>query len=144
MEQTRRKRPWLAAILGAVATGLGHLYLRRWQRALGWLLASLTTMFFFVPTSAINTLDAMMWGTGSVSVPSLDLLIALFPLLAVGAASVLDAYLIARTNNRQLLEQQLGIERCPDCGRPIDPDVSFCQWCATPRDTDDRSESTER
>jgi hypothetical protein len=144
MEQTRWKRPWLAAILGAVATGLGHLYLRRWQRALGWLLASLTTMFFFVPTSAVMAVKSMMWGSGSVSVPTIDLLIALFPLLAVAAASVLDAYVIARTNNRQLMEQQMGIERCSECGRPIDPDVSFCQWCATPQDKDMESDSMER
>jgi hypothetical protein len=90
----------------------------------------------------------MMPWAGSVSVTAsvsaVDLLIALFPLLAVGAASVLDAYVIARTNNRLLMEQQMGIQRCPECGKPIDPDVSFCQWCATPQDDTVESESMER
>jgi len=34
---TSQKRPWLAALLGALVTGFGHLYLRRWRRAVGWL-----------------------------------------------------------------------------------------------------------
>lgn len=143
MEQTRRKRPWLAAILGAFATGLGHIYLRRWQRAVGWILATVTTSFLFVSTSTIEAMDALLM-SGSTSVPLTDLLLDLFPLLAVGAVSVLDAYLIAHTNNKLLMEKQKGIQRCPQCGKPIDPDVSFCQWCATPKDDNSEAESAER
>lgn len=128
MEQTRWKRPWLAAVLGILATGLGHIYLRRWRRAVGWLLAAFTTTILFVPPSALETLTTVL-RSGSGSVPLVDLL----PLLAVGVASVLDAYFVAHTNNRRVMEQTMGIQRCPNCGRQIDPDVSFCQWCATTR-----------
>lgn len=38
MDISSRKRPWLAAALAFPVTGLGHLYLRRWRRAAGWLL----------------------------------------------------------------------------------------------------------
>lgn len=127
MGETQWKRPWLAVLLGALVTGLGHLYLRRWWRALGWLLATTVTSILFVPSSTMTTIASQLLNPGTVSVPIKDVL----PLLVVGIVSVLDAYVIARTNNRQLMEQYRGIQRCHSCGRKIDPDVSFCQWCGT-------------
>lgn len=146
MEETRWKRPWLAAALGVFVTGLGHIYLRRLQRAVGWVLAAVMTSYLFVPTSALKTLETMMPWAGSVasSVSLVDLFISLFPLFAVGVASVVDAYVIARTNNQLLKEQQRGVQRCPECSRQVDPDVSFCPWCATPQDEMAESDSIER
>jgi len=50
----RRKRPWLAAFLGAAVAGAGHRYLRRWLRALGWLAVATLTSYLFVPASALD------------------------------------------------------------------------------------------
>jgi hypothetical protein len=145
MEQTRWKRPWLAAILGVLATGLGHLYLRRLQRALGWVLVAVVTTFLFVSTSTVETITGVLMSGSELSLTG-DMFLDLLPLFAVGMVSALDAYLIAYADNRLQMEQQLGIQRCPECGKPIDPDVSFCQWCATPRDEqgDTESKSTEQ
>lgn len=138
MEQIRRKRPWLAALLGLIATGFGHLYLRRWWRAAGWLLASFITSAVFVSDGAIQTATGVMMDPGSASVSSFPVM-ELLPIYAVLAASVVDAYVIARMNNRLVMEQRQGIQRCPACGRQIDPEVSFCQWCGT-----EQKEETDR
>jgi hypothetical protein len=138
MEHPRWKRPWLAAVLGTLATGFGHLYLRRWRRALGWLLIMSITSLLFVSESSIDAVMTSLW-TGTGTIPYVDLI----PLFIVGVVSAFDAYAIARMDNRRLLEQRMGIQRCPDCGRPVDPDVSFCQWCATPKSESNESTSTE-
>ncbi|RJT00366.1 zinc ribbon domain-containing protein [Halococcus sp. IIIV-5B] len=127
METRSKKRPWLAAVLGAAVPALGHLYLRRWLRALGWIgLTLLSTVF--VPDA---TLDALLSG-GSFA--WLDAL----PLLVVSAFSVFDAYRIAVVDN-YLLQLRAGtadgqIAVCPECGRDVDDDLAFCRWCAEPLD----------
>lgn len=130
MEQIRWKRPWLAALLGVLGTGFGHLYLRRWWRAIGWFFASFLTSWLFVSEQTIQAITAIVMNPGSASwstVPMMDLL----PVYAILAASAVDAYVIARMNNRLVIEQRQGIQRCGTCGRQLDPDVSFCQWCGT-------------
>lgn len=121
-----KKRPWLAALLAVFATGAGHLYLRRWLRALGWLGVAGLTSYLFVPASA---LEAFVTG-GQVA--WLDLL----PLLVVTTLSALDAYQLAVVNNyfhRVRTHDGAGPTACPSCGRPVDDDdLDFCQWCATP------------
>lgn len=36
--ETSKRQPWLAFLLEALVTGLGHVYLRRWRRSAGWIL----------------------------------------------------------------------------------------------------------
>jgi len=55
---TSQKRPWLAALLGALVTGFGHLYLRRWRRAVGWLAVLFAVSYVFVEPAAIEALAA--------------------------------------------------------------------------------------
>lgn len=127
MARTRsRKRPWLAALLSALVPAFGHLYLRRWFRALGWVgLTLLSTMF--VPNA---TLDALVSGH---SFAWLDAA----PLLAVSLLSVFDAYRLAVVNNYLLRVRSAGagMAVCPDCGRPAEDDLDFCQWCGTTLDS---------
>lgn len=125
MEQrTAGKRPWLAALLGAAGTGLGHLYLRRWGRALGWVAVAVVVNALFVPESA---LEAFATG-GQVA------WMQLLPLLAVSIVSTLDAYRIAVVENylRRVRADEDVTTPCPSCGRPVDDALDFCQWCATP------------
>jgi hypothetical protein len=133
-------RPWLVVVLGLLATGLGHLYLRRFGRAVGWFLAAVAASVLFVPPDAA---EAVVSG-GS---PPLT---ALAPPLIVSALSVVDAYLLATrartssTGGSPVRESSgegavpPGAETtadaptvaCPECGRATDPDLAFCQWCA--------------
>lgn len=116
-----RKRPWLAALLAALATGLGHLYLRRWRRALGWLVALIAVSVLFVDPAVLEAT-----ATGA----SVDLLSRL-PLLVVGGLSILDAYLLAHAQNQVVRPAgaQTGDPHCPNCGRELDTDLEFCHWC---------------
>lgn len=143
-----RKRPWLAALLGTLATGLGHFYLRRWKRGIGWFAAAVVVSAVFVPPEAAR---ALLEGSGGD-------LGTLAPLLAVGVASVADAYVLARLHQQETHD---GIEsttpsspaaeetavtgggsaethttadvdaECPECGKELDPDLDFCPWCTT-------------
>ncbi|WP_144905780.1 zinc ribbon domain-containing protein [Halobellus captivus] len=115
------KRPWLAAVLAAVVTGLGHVYLRRWKRALGWLTVLFGVSFLLVDPSVLDEL-----ASGTVDP------VASAPILLVGALSVIDAYVIARVQNSIVrIRASHGREQvhCPNCGKELDPDLTFCQWC---------------
>ena len=145
MERTiSRKRPWLAALLGALATGLGHLYLWRWQRAVGWFVALFAVSYAFVDPAAIEALAA-----GEAVDP-----LSVAPTLLVGAVSAADAYVLARAQNALAAAREpraevgdttgpetgdatgeragtaeATTEDCPNCGREVDPEIDFCHWC---------------
>lgn len=122
-----RKRPWLAALLGALATGFGHLYLRRWRRGFAWVVVLLATTVFFVDPMTVDSLARRE--TVALS--------AISPILFVGSLSVLDAYLMARTQNAManLMEAADGRQtHCPNCNRELDPELEFCHWCTTELD----------
>ena len=160
MTDHSRRRPWLAALLALVVSGLGHAYLRRWARAFGWYVAVTATVFVFVPESAITAAFA---GTP----PAVD---EVAPAAAVVAASVIDAYVVARRDNRAhggdrdagradaasdstaaraattgpdapsaASTDGDGTVPCPECGKETDPTFDFCQWCAEPLEADERA-----
>ena len=152
--RTAGKRPWLAALLGTLATGLGHFYLRRWKRGLGWVAVALAVSALLVPPEAAR---ALVSGGGDLA--------TLAPLLAVGVASVADAYVLARMQQREprdrggdgasvasesnpKSEPETGDRsviaagaagrvsgstdaECPECGKELDPELDFCPWCTT-------------
>lgn len=117
------KRPWLAALLNVLAIGLGHAYLRRWWRAFGWITALFGAATLFVDPTA---LEAFIRGQ------SIDLL-SIAPVLVVGSLSVVDAYLVAHAQNlvtRFTPNQNGELTHCPHCGKELDLDLDFCQWCS--------------
>ncbi|WP_394740170.1 DUF7575 domain-containing protein [Natronococcus roseus] len=133
-QSTSRKRPWLAALLAALVTGLGHLYLWRLRRAVGWLAASVLVTFLLVDQAAFETLAG-----GN---PDTDALLAVWPMYAIVALSVVDAYLIARRPAAGSESSAHGeptapsadedaAPSCPHCGKELDPDLEFCHWCTT-------------
>ncbi|WP_418284586.1 DUF7575 domain-containing protein [Halorubrum sp. DTA46] len=169
MTDRSRRRPWLAAVLALVISGLGHAYLRRWARALGWYVLITATVVLLVPDAAVDSLFA------GDRPPLIDLA----PVLLVVAASVIDAYVLALRNNRayeretadhnapegaaavdvaaqkKTAEREAGANTlssaatqetapdakntadaatCPECGRDVDSELDFCQWCAAPLD----------
>jgi len=125
-----QKRPWLAALLSMLATGLGHLYLRRWRRALGWLAVVLGVSYFFVDPAALDA---------AASGETFDLL-ELAPVLVVTSLSVADAYLLAYVHNAvaQATATPDGeLSHCPNCGKEVDADLEFCHWCTAELPADD-------
>ncbi|NHN65737.1 zinc ribbon domain-containing protein [Haloarcula sp. JP-Z28] len=119
-----RKRPWLAALLGAVATGFGHLYLRRWRRGLAWVGVLFGVIVLFVDPAAIEALAN--WH-------AVDPL-AIAPILVIGSLNAVDAYLLAHAQNavaRLTFTPDGQRTHCPNCGKELDSDLAFCHWCTT-------------
>lgn len=142
MEQRKEKRTWLAVVLAILVTGLGHLYLRRWLRAAGWILLTFGASAF-VPLAQLEAMEA--WTEATLTFQSTANLappdpMALLPILAVVALSSVDAYLVARSQNAQYRAQQAvsgvdgettAVVDCPNCGKEVDPKLDFCHWCTT-------------
>ncbi|WP_158853412.1 zinc ribbon domain-containing protein [Halorhabdus sp. CUG00001] len=140
--ESLRNNPVLAALLGTVMAGLGHIYLRRWLRALGWLGVTVATSTLAVPDSAVSTIRS-----GTLPDP-----IAILPIVLTSAASVFDAYLIAKMRRQTESADTDGSvgpakadasPACPTCGKPVDPDLEFCHWCTTEFDVEDVTERTQ-
>jgi len=109
-------------------TGFGHLYLRRWRRAVGWLAVLFAVSYAFVDPAAIEALAA-----GEPVDP-----LSIAPTLLVGSLSVIDAYVLARAQNevartRGAAESAKNpgeaVDSCPNCGKDVDPGLDFCHWC---------------
>ncbi|WP_276256442.1 DUF7575 domain-containing protein [Halomontanus rarus] len=134
-------RPWLAVLFGLLVTGFGHLYLRRWRRAAGWILLVIAVSSLFVPTAAIETLAAE-------EMPPLH---QIAPLLLATGASVVDAYILAvrskysdaQPSTRPPTHHATETVSCPNCGKTVDPELEFCHWCTT-RLTDADPDSDDR
>ena len=155
------KRPWLAAVLAVVYPGLGHVYLRKWFRALAWFLLTFATVSVFLPQSAIPesggfSLDAVL--AASESLP----LEASLALLVLTILNIADAYYLARQRSAGAdtaggdatgpIGSAIGVGgdendessgRCPHCGRETDTELDFCQWCSEPLETDTQSSGVE-
>ena len=144
-----RFRPYVAALLGLLVTGLGHLYLRRWLRAIAWIAIAFAISVAFVPESA---------ATAVLSGEPVDP-VTLLPGLFVGIGSAIDAFRIGRQERAETKqrvttgeafadveqgtpEAEAAVEGesidCPVCGKPVDPDLGFCHWCTTEFETPDR------
>ena len=165
MDRKRGKRPWLAAFLGTLATGLGHFYLRRWRRGLAWFAAAVVASYLFVPPEAAQ---ALLSGEGSDPAD-------LAPVFVVGVASIADAYVLARRRQQRARREaaasrdagtavnqdgddygtgvtatatmgtaspgESDAESCPNCGKELDPELDFCPWCTARLDGEnDRDE----
>ncbi|MCO8244496.1 zinc ribbon domain-containing protein [Haladaptatus sp. AB643] len=139
----KKKRPWLAALGSFVYPGLGHFYLRQWLRGFLWFGFMLLTAYFFIPPAVANELSVAIQNNDmaaySQATQNLGLDVSL-PLLFVSVCNIVDAYWSAVRNNRVVQEAVDGTVRCPNCGRKVDPEFDFCQWCSSSID----AESTAR
>ena len=133
---TLRNNPIIASLLAWAVPGLGHLYLRRWLRAFGWLLGFYVVATFLVPPAVLDA-----YATGTLDDP-----FAVLPLAFVLAASMFDAYRIAKrmaneetgeTSTRATADPETGLVTCPSCRKESDPELGFCHWCTTEFDVAD-------
>ncbi|MFT4923731.1 MAG: hypothetical protein ACI8XM_002962 [Haloarculaceae archaeon] len=131
-DETPRKRPWLAVLLAILYPGLGHIYLRKWGRALLWFALIVTSALFLVPGDAEPTAlsaDAIL--TAAEAIPTeVSLLI-----LGLSFLSVFDAYMMANRVNemaRPTVDSagEVQVESCPSCGKDLDEELEFCPWCS--------------
>jgi uncharacterized paraquat-inducible protein A len=126
------KRPWVAAVLAVLYPGLGHVYLRKWGRAMVWFGVILTASVYLIPESAIPTeLSVEAFLAAGRAAPT-DIMLLLTALLFV---SVLDAYWLANRANEMArsavdADGTVQVEDCPHCGKELDEDLAFCPWCS--------------
>jgi hypothetical protein len=137
--RTGQKRPWLAALLAILYPGLGHVYLRKWGRALLWFLIIITSSTFLIPQDAVpSTLsfDALLAAGRAVPLPvSVAILMLTF-------MSMADAYWLARRSGEEAVPDRgegptttaSDTQTCPNCGKELDADLDFCHWCTTKLD----------
>lgn len=135
------RRGVLAAVLGFVYPGLGHVYLRKWMRALSWFLLAVATAALVVPPSAYEAFNARgVQGLLDAS-ESFGLEVTL-SLLAIRLLNVVDAYIVAVRQSaaaaREVAESTgetvpggdaEAPETCPACGKELDAELDFCPWC---------------
>jgi len=144
--QTRRKRPWLAVVLAFVYPGLGHLYLRKWGRALLWFGMIVASTMVLIPDEAAPS--GLSVESIVASAEAIPVEVSLF-VLALSLLSVLDAYWLAtRVNEMAQGAADTGTEArtedCPHCGKELDEDLDFCPWCTERLVEPDDDEPTVR
>jgi hypothetical protein len=136
MRNTRR-RVVIAVVVSVVGSvigiaGVGHAHLREWGRAFAWF--SFVLGVAFVLTASFADPE-----TATLSTLPLRVTVPVTLLLALNTA---DAYYVARRSKRVgAADGEEPSLSCPSCGRDLDPDLSFCPWCAGSRDearTEDR------
>ncbi|MFB6298983.1 MAG: hypothetical protein ABEH65_01845 [Halobacteriales archaeon] len=123
-----QKRPWLAGLLALLYPGLGHLYLRAWLRAIAWFGLAFLTVSVIIPESVLTAfqnggITAMI--EASQSIPFTEIL----PLFVIRILNVIDAYWLAIQRNRQRTSYVMEANTCPNCGKELDEELSFCPWC---------------
>ena len=128
-----QKSPFLAAVLGMLSPGLGHVYLGRWGRALLWFTVVIGAIFILVPELPASTSLSV---DSVVATRQAVVQFAALPALVLSVMSVVDAYWLAATD-RAVSEdgpKEEASRACPNCGKELDEDIDFCHWCTTKLD----------
>jgi TM2 domain-containing membrane protein YozV len=116
-----RTRRLVAVLLSFLFPGLGHAYVRRFRRGLGFAAVAVGVVVLFgpsIPTSGPVFERALVaWESASFE--------ANVALSAVEFAAMLDVYLLERST-----DDPDTATRCPNCSRELDETLSFCPWCA--------------
>lgn len=129
-----RRRAAVAALLGLLAPGLGHAYLRAWIRAVAWFALAVATVAVLLPPEASRAvesggLDAAI--EASASLPTQVYLAS----AAVRLTSALDAALLGFRGGTAGASGSTEGPSCPHCGGELDEELDFCPWCTTRLET---------
>jgi Mn2+/Fe2+ NRAMP family transporter len=125
---TASRRALVAALFGALGAtvgiaGAGHVYLRQWRRAIAWFVTGIGAFFVLV--------SLFVGDPTEVTVASLPLTVSI-PFAVVLLLSTVDAYRLATVTERR--QSRTEGPTCPHCGKSIDEELAFCQWCTEPLD----------
>lgn len=126
---------WLRALaaagLSVLLPGAGHVLIRDWMRALafgGVFVAALA--IFLPPTEQIAAVGSVSDGMTLVTEETDT--ISQFVLSFIVLFAAIDATFRAMgfPPNSNAGEDTDG-PSCPQCGKPLDEDLTFCHWCTT-------------
>jgi len=117
-----RIRRLVAVLLSLLFPGLGHVYVRRYRRGLGFAVTAVGVVLLLGPplptTGPVLESALAAWEAASFE--------ANVALSAVEFAAMLDVYLLERSSD----DAGDAGASCPNCGRELDETLSFCPWCA--------------
>jgi len=124
----------IVSLAGAVIGigGAGHAYLREWGRAFAW---------FSLVLGAGLVLVGSFANPETATLATLPLQVTV-PIVLLLALNTVDAYFVARRDGSGGMST-VGTESaeptvsCPSCGQDLDPELSFCPWCAGSRDEEE-------
>ena len=154
----RRLLPPLAAFLAMCFPGLGHLFLRRFGRAVVWhttIVGGGIVLYVLYDVEPIDSTASI--ADVSAAVPT-DVLLTLGLLIVLSA---IDALLVGRATVAEarrsdataaairqrasgddtgaapveaLIDEgdEAASVECPTCGRETDAEIDFCHWCTEP------------
>jgi len=143
-------RPWLAGLLALIYPGLGHVYVRAWGRALLWFALSIATTLFVVPEGVAETANPIADPmAASEAIVAQTPTLGVVSILLVVAFSTVDAYLTARrigdsATSEESTAESSAPQTCPECGREVDPELSFCHWCSAELSEEENAKKTSR
>jgi len=131
-----RRRALVAAFValaGAMigVAGVGHAYLRLWNRAVAWCSLVLGTGLALV--AILTTPEAVLADGAPPTVVG--------PIAVLLSVSVVDAYRVGVATDRSPSTASDAVDdsdspTCPSCGREVDASIDFCWYCAEPVDDD--------
>lgn len=157
----RRLLPPLAAFLAMCFPGLGHLFLRRFGRAIVW---HATIVGGAIGLYALYDVEPLDLSASIADVAAAIPTDVLLPIALLVTLSAIDALLVGKAEvaeaaradataeaiRRRAAEEgnasnapvdtlvsggddsgATGVE-CPTCGRETDADIDFCHWCTEP------------
>ncbi|GAB6862273.1 zinc ribbon domain-containing protein [Haloplanus litoreus] len=120
----------VVSLAGAVIGigGAGHAYLREWGRAFAW---------FSLVLGAGLVLVGSFANPETATLATLPLQVTV-PVVVLLALNTVDAYYVARRGDgggagTMRTDPEDPTVSCPSCGRDLDPELSFCPWCAGSR-----------
>lgn len=116
-------------LLTVLIPGLGHIYLKLWLRAILWLALYVTATTLVLPDGSTPdsfSIDAFM--SAGEAIP----LEAALLVLGISVLCLVDAYLMTnQINSRVKRATGEAPQACPNCGKELDGDLTFCHWCTT-------------
>jgi hypothetical protein len=130
-----RRRPWIAVALTIALPGLGHVYLRRFKRAVLWLVLYVASTTFLLSDETMpDSLSVEAIRSAGEAIP-IEVTILI---IGISALCLLDAYMLAREiNDRARRASGEAPAHCPNCGEELDADLDFCHWCTARLDSEE-------
>ena len=123
---------WLRALfaggLSIFLPGAGHALIRDWLRALVFAGLYFSAVWFFFPISQM--VDAASFSEGMDIANTQTDTMAQFFIMFIALFAAIDATFRAVGFPPNSSDSSDG-PSCPQCGKELDDDLTFCHWCTT-------------
>ncbi len=137
---------WLRALaaagLSVLLPGAGHALIRDWVRALVFSGLFISALVIFMPTDQVAAAGSVTDGMDVVTEETSTASQFVFSFIILFAAIDATFRAMGFPPNGSSADADDG-PSCPECGKELDGDLTFCHWCTTrlePQEADDTPE----